>query len=132
MNAEPKTILIVDEDPAVRQTVREALDPDGYRFLTAANGTVAFAKAKSQAPDAIVMDVQMPKRDGLSALYDLRHDAATQAIPVIILTGVGGETGVRFTADNIEEFMGERPDACLDLPVDPEVLRETLRGVLSG
>lgn len=132
MNAAPKTILIVDDDPAVRQTVQAALEPDGYRFLTAINGRAAFAKAKSQAPDAIVMDVQMPKRDGLSALYDLRNDAATQAIPVVILTAVAGETGVRFTAENIEEFMGERPDACLEMPVDPEALRDTLRTVLRG
>ena len=130
MPAAQKKVLIVDEDPDVREFVRAALEPDGYEFITAVNGKAGYEKAKSEQPDAIVMDVQMPKRDGLSALYDLRQDAETKAIPVALLTGVADATGVRFTADSIEEFMGERPDAYLEKPAEPEAVRRTVRRLL--
>ncbi len=125
-----KTVLIVDEDPDVRQFVHTVLELDGYDFIEAINGQVAYEKAKEQQPDLIVMDVQMPKKDGLSALYDLRNDPETKGIPVILLTGVAETTGVRFSADTVEEFMGERPDAYIDKPADPDHLRDTARRLL--
>jgi len=125
-----KTVLIVDEDPDVRQFVRTVLGLDGYDFIDAVNGQVAYEKAKEQRPDLVVMDVQMPKKDGLSALYDLRNDPETKGIPVILLTGVAETTGVRFSADTVEEFMGERPDAYIDKPADPDHLRQTARKLL--
>lgn len=125
-----KTVLVVDEDPDVRQFVRTVLELDGYDFIEAINGQVAYEKAKEQQPDLIVMDVQMPKKDGLSALYDLRNDPETKGIPVILLTGVAETTGVRFSADTVEEFMGERPDAYIDKPADPDHLRDTARKLL--
>jgi len=127
---ERKKVLIVDEDPDIRQFVLIALEEDGYEFVEAVNGQKGYEKAKSEKPDLIVMDVQMPKRDGLSALYGLRQDPETKAIPVILLTGVAEATGVRFTADTIEEFMGERPDAYIEKPADPEKLRQTARKLL--
>jgi len=125
-----KTVLIVDEDPDVRQFVHAVLELDGYDFIEAINGQVAYEKAKEHQPDLIVMDVQMPRKDGLSALYDLRNDPDTKGIPVILLTGVAETTGVRFSADTVEEFMGERPDAYIDKPADPDHLRETARKLL--
>ena len=130
MSARGKKVLVVDEDPDVRDFVKAALEEDGYEFIEAVNGQAGCNKARSEQPDLIVMDVQMPKRDGLSALYGLRQDPETKAIPVILLTGVAESTGVRFTAETVEEFMGERPDAFIDKPADPEHLRETARKLL--
>ena len=126
-----KKILIVDEEPDVREFVRAALEDEGYQFLLAVDGKDGFEKARADRPDLIVMDVQMPRKNGLSALYDLRRDPATKSIPVVIFTGIAEKTGVRFSADSVEEYMGERPDAFLDKPADPSELRDAVRRLLS-
>jgi len=131
MPSEAKTVLIVDDEPDMREFVQVALEDDGYRFVTATDGAAALALVAEEQPALIVMDVQMPKKDGLTTLYDLRQDAAAKSIPVILLTGVSEKTGVRFTAESVEEYMGERPDAYFDKPVDPEVLRRAV-GELIG
>jgi len=126
-----KKVLIVDEDPDVRAFVQAALEDEGYEFVIATDGNVAIAKATSEKPDVVIMDVQMPNRDGLSALYHLRQEPETKSIPVILLTGVAETTGVRFTAESVEEFMGERPDVFIDKPAEPEELRNAVRDLLA-
>jgi CheY-like chemotaxis protein len=71
-------------------------------------------------------------KDGFSTLYDLRQDPATKSIPVILLTGVAKKTGVRFSAETVEEYMGERPQAFLSKPVEADELRRTARRLLGG
>jgi len=130
MNTEPKKILVVDEEPDMREFVQAALEDEGYQFVLAVDGRDGVEKAVAERPDLIVLDVQMPKKDGLSALYDLRRDPATKSIPVILLTGIAITTGVRFSAETVEEYMGERPDVFLDKPVEPEALRRAVRELL--
>ena len=132
MANEPKRVLVVDDEPDTRQFVQAALEEDGYDLLDAPNGNVALQKVRADRPDLIIMDVQMPKKDGLSTLYHLRQDPDTKAIPVILFTGVAEKTGVRFSADSVEEYMGERPQAFLNKPVDPEQLRHIVRQLLAS
>ena len=131
MSKKAKKVLIVDEEPDMRQFVQAALEEDGYQLIFATNGQEGVEKARAESPDLIVMDVQMPKKDGLSALYDLRQDPDTKAIPVVFLTGIAERTGVHFSAKTVEEYMGERPDAFLDKPVAPEQLRQTVQQLLA-
>ena len=132
MANEPKKVLVVDDEPDTRHFVHAALEDDGYHLLDAPNGNVALQKVQDDRPDLIIMDVQMPKKDGLSTLYNLRQDPETKAIPVILLTGMAEKTGVRFSADSVEEYMGERPQAFLNKPVDPEQLRHIVRQLLAS
>jgi len=127
-----RKVLIVDDEPDMREFAQAALEGEGYQCHLAADGSEAIEKAKSQRPDLILMDVQMPKKDGFSTLYDLRQDPATKSIPVILLTGVAKKTGVRFSAEAVEEYMGERPQAFLNKPVEAEELRRTVRRLLGG
>jgi CheY-like chemotaxis protein len=131
MATEGKKVLIADDEPDMREFVQVALEDDGYQFLLASDGDEAVQKAATEKPDLIIMDVQMPKKDGLTALYDLRHDPALKAIPVILLTGIAQKTGVRFSVESVQEYMGERPDAFFDKPVDPDKLREAVRKLLA-
>jgi len=126
-----KKVLIVDDEADMRDFVQAALEDDGYQFVLGADGNEAVEKAAAERPDLIVMDVQMPKKDGFAALYDIRHDPALKAIPVILLTGIAEKTGVRFSADTVKEYMGEQPDAYFDKPVVPEELRLAVRKLLA-
>lgn len=130
MANQPKKVLIVDDELDNRKFVRAALEDEGYTFVFARDGGDAVEKAAAEHPDLIVMDVQMPKKDGFAALYELRQDPALKAIPVILLTGIAEKTGVRFSAEAVHDYMGERPDAFLDKPVDPARLLATVRRLI--
>ena len=125
-----KKVLIVDDEADMRDFAQAALEDDGYQFVFGTDGNEAVEKAAAEKPDLIVMDVQMPKKDGFAALYDIRQDPALKAIPVILLTGIAEKTGVRFNADTVKEYMGEQPDAYFDKPVDPDKLRAAARKLL--
>lgn len=131
MSPEAKKVLIVDDEAEMLEFVQVALEDDGYDLRVAEDGKVALQKTREDRPDLIILDIQMPNKDGLSTLYDLRHDPATRAIPVLLLTGAAEKTGVRFSAAAVEEYMGERPELFLDKPVDPGELRQAVRSLLS-
>ena len=83
---------------------------------------------------SLVLEGKRTQREAgrLLSLSELRHDQAISRTPVIILTGVGEKTGVRFSKSDVGDFMGEEPDAYVEKPVDPKVLQETVRGLLGG
>jgi signal transduction histidine kinase/CheY-like chemotaxis protein len=89
-NVEPREreaiVLIVDDDPAFRYALRQMITADGRAFIVeeAHDGEEALEKARNFTPDVIVLDLQMPRRDGYEVLQDLRADPDTSAIPVLI------------------------------------------------
>jgi|GEM_PF-447631 len=79
-------VLIIDDDPSVRELLRRNLDVAGYRTETARNGDEGIELAKRLNPDAITLDVIMPKTDGWTVLSKLKADPKTADIPVVMLT----------------------------------------------
>jgi two-component system response regulator MprA len=77
-------ILIVDDDPGISQSLERALRREGYDVGTANDGEAALAVVESQRPDALVLDVSMPKLDGLSVCRRLRSQG--DRTPVLVLT----------------------------------------------
>jgi signal transduction histidine kinase/DNA-binding response OmpR family regulator/HAMP domain-containing protein len=80
------TVLVVDDDPAARDLLTANLKGSGYRLLHAANGDEALNLARVARPDAITLDVMMPKPDGWEVLSALKADADLRDIPVVIVT----------------------------------------------
>lgn len=79
-------VLLVEDTPELREVYREALEDAGLRVAAAADGLEGLEKAIALQPDVIVMDVRMPRLDGLAAIRQLREDARTRSIPVILST----------------------------------------------
>ncbi|MFF9148401.1 response regulator transcription factor [Streptomyces sp. NPDC055051] len=77
-------ILIVDDEPAVREALRRSLAFEGYATREAVDGVDALAAMESYAPDLVVLDVQMPRMDGLTAARRIR--AAGSTVPILMLT----------------------------------------------
>ena len=80
------SVLVIDDDPAVRELMSRLLVKDGFDVLLAAGGTDGLRIARERRPDAITLDVVMPELDGWSVLATLKSDPAVRDIPVIILS----------------------------------------------
>lgn len=83
------TILLVDDEPMVTDVVERYLRREGFHVLLAADGEAAVATARESAPDLILLDLMLPKIDGLTAFRQIRSHSS---VPVIILTAKGEET----------------------------------------
>jgi len=129
--ADGKTVLVVDDNPDAIEFANAVISEIGdINVITAENGDAGIEKAKAESPDLIVLDVMMPGKSGFDVFAELREDEGTKDIPIIMLTGVSEETGMKFSADDMGEFIGKRPEAFLDKPVDPAQLEETVKKTL--
>jgi len=126
----PKTILIVDDEPDAIDFAKEVLEGDGYAVITAPNGVQGLAKMRSEKPDLVVLDVQMPEMDGFEVFREMKKDETLKSLPVVMLTGIKEKVGIGFSADEMKDYMGERPADYIEKPIDPAKLRETIGKVL--
>jgi DNA-binding response OmpR family regulator len=83
-------VLLIDDDEDVRHMTRVSLGFEGFEVAEASDGTTGIAMARDQRPDAIILDVMMPGRDGIDVLRELREDATFAEVPVVILTAKAG------------------------------------------
>ncbi|HAA93473.1 MAG: hybrid sensor histidine kinase/response regulator [Rhodospirillaceae bacterium] len=83
---EYQTILVIDDDEAVRDLLQRFLVRNGYKVLLASDGEEGLALAREAKPDAITVDVLMPKVDGWAVLRELKEDAETTDIPVVVIS----------------------------------------------
>jgi two-component system phosphate regulon response regulator PhoB len=119
-----QTILLVDDDPQIRQLVRFTLEVPAYHILEARNGTEALELARHARPALIVMDWMMPGLSGVDVLRMLRQHPITAQIPVIMCTGRASETA--------HELSGTlHPTAYLVKPLNPLELLDTVQAVLA-
>jgi len=81
-----KSILLIEDDTALRENTAEMLELSGYTVITASNGRIGIEKAKEKHPNVIVCDIMMPEVDGYGVLETLSHDPETQHIPFIFLS----------------------------------------------
>lgn len=86
--------LIVDDDPSIRRLCGAVLERDGWDVREADNGLAAVEFCRDQVPDSIIMDVNMPEMDGLEATRRLRASAATEGVPIVILSGNDTRTDI--------------------------------------
>lgn len=97
------TILVVEDEPAIRELLVEVLQDEGYKVVAAADGIAALDILALQATDLVLTDVMMPGLDGLGVVRRMREQPGTARIPVIVMsavlrTGVEGLDRVSFLA----------------------------------
>ncbi len=84
--SKPRQVLLVDDDPDVIRGASLRLRAAGYDTISAADGAQGVATAVDQHPDAILLDVRMPRMDGLAALEKLQENEDTKSIPIVMLS----------------------------------------------
>ena len=95
MGNECKKILVVDDEEMIRDLTREFLEAEGFQVVTASDGRKGVEMAKSQHPDLIIMDVNMPALTGFQALKEIKTDIKTMKIPVFMLSTRNSEEDIQ-------------------------------------
>lgn len=93
-----KRILIVEDELSMQRALKNKLEQTGYTVATAADGMAAMSALRDAKPDLVLLDLIMPKLDGISVLRDIKKDENLQNVPVIILTNLS-------TGDKVAEAM---------------------------
>lgn len=120
-----KVILIVEDDAKNLILTRDLLQVSGYKTIEATDGEQGVELAKSNKPDLILMDIQMPKMDGLEATRILKADATTRNIPVLVLTA--------YAMKGDEERLSQAGcDGYITKPIDIKELLKKVADYLSG
>ena len=119
----PASILITDDESAIRLMLRTALETEGYLVSEAASGREALDAIKSHIPDLMVLDLNMPAIDGMAVLEQMKVLAAAHRPKIIILTAYGSiPAAVKATRLGALDFM--------EKPITPDELRHAVRSVL--
>jgi CheY-like chemotaxis protein len=92
------TILIVDDEPILRQLFQRVMEHEGHSVRTAANGREALESMREQVPDLILLDMQMPAMDGCTFLRLIRRHQDWAGVPVVIMSALANECDVRSVA----------------------------------
>uniref|UniRef100_UPI00405764A0 response regulator n=1 Tax=Candidatus Electronema sp. TaxID=2698783 RepID=UPI00405764A0 len=119
-----KKLLIVDDSPTELKLIMDVFSGPEYTLVTAGDGEEGVEKAKSEKPDLIILDVVMPKMNGFQACRTIKSEAATQAIPIILLTSKNQKS---------DEFWGKKQgaDVYLTKPFDSAELLKAVSGLLA-
>jgi len=121
-------ILIVDDEEELRQMMRDTLELANYEVAEAKDGEEGLAKAYSEAPDAILLDVSMPKMDGYEVVTKLRSDVLTHNIPTIMLTVRASEKDeIKGLSLGVDDYIIKPFNAMLLLARMKAVLERTSR-----
>jgi CheY-like chemotaxis protein len=117
-----KTILICDDEPALRELIRASLD-DRYLFAEASDGLTALELAREVEPDIVVLDLMLPRLGGLEVLARLRADEYLRDVPVLVITA-WNETREDVLAAGAAEFTSK--------PFDPDALKASIERLLEA
>ena len=126
----PEKILIVDDDPDMREALAIILESRGHEIISARDGIEALATLKAESPDLMILDLLMPKMDGFAVLKEL-HDgrwSKYRETPILILSSVREEASRR--RYELETALELGIDDYIEKPVSPDTLLERVENLL--
>jgi putative two-component system response regulator len=104
----PGTILIVDDEPNIREVLGSLLSEEGYRMDFAENGHAGYEKARELIPDLILMDITMPVMDGFDACRKIRTEPPLAQVPIIMITAVSDdESRIRSMQSGADDILSK-------------------------
>ena len=123
-----KRILVVDDEPDFAGIVQQNLEKEGFDVEVAYDGEEGLEKVRANPPDAIVLDVMMPGKDGYQVCSELKADDRFADIPIILLTAVASH--VTSTRYSHRDGMSTEADDYLAKPASAEQITESIKGLL--
>ena len=116
-------VLIVDDEPSIRQMVATLLSLEGFEVETAADGREALQCVADTEPDLVLSDVRMPNMNGCELLAAIRANPSLNSVRFVILAGLADDDATTAQAR-------AQADACVSKPFSRESLLDTLRSIL--
>ncbi|MFZ5568926.1 MAG: response regulator [Thermodesulfobacteriota bacterium] len=130
--ASEKKILVVDDEPDVRNFLATCIEDAGFHVETASNGEEALEKIESDPPDLMTLDMVMPRKSGIQVMRTLRQHSKCKNLPVIVITAHAHD---EFGSEDLKSFnafvSGHRPRYLLEKPVSPQKLVKAICEILS-
>ena len=122
-----KRVLVVDDEPDVREYLTALLEDNDFEVVTAEDGAEALQAVQAKAPDIITLDITMPEKSGVRFYRDLRENEALKHIPVIMVTGI---------SNDFEKFISSRkqvppPEGYMSKPIDRDKILKMIEELTS-
>jgi DNA-binding NtrC family response regulator len=125
MSAAPATILVVEDETALRQVLQRALTRQGYRVLAAGSAETAYELLGSERADAVLLDVRLPIMSGLALYLAILHRSPTLAGRIAIMTGDA-------EADGVQAWLERNPCTVLQKPFDLRAILDWVQSVVDA
>ena len=129
--ATAKKILLVDDDPDIREVLTMILESKGYQTVAATDGLECLAALRAENPDLVILDLLMPKMDGFAVLKELHEEkwAQYKGMPILILSSIReGASRRRWELETALEF---DIDDYIEKPIEPDTLLERVSRLLN-
>ena len=130
-HASEKTILVVDDEPDVRNFLATCINDAGFKVETAVDGIDALDKIKENKPDLMTVDMVMPRHSGITLMRKLRQNKEWENIPVIVITAHAKD---EFGSEDVKKFEAfaahHRPKYFMDKPITPAKLVKAIGEIL--
>ena len=127
--SEKKRILVVDDEPDFVSIVKKNLEKAGFDVEVAYDGVEGMEKVQANPPDAIVLDVMMPEKDGYQVCSELKRDEKYTDIPILLLTAVADH--VSSTRYSHYDGMSTEADDYLPKPASAEDILDSVQSLLN-
>ena len=118
-------VLLVDDDPVILKLLQVNFEMEGFNVSTANDGVEGLEKARAERPDIVLLDIMMPRMDGLQVTTELKGSADTKDIPIILLSA-------KAQASDVQAGKEMGADDYLTKPFDPLELLERVSELLEG
>jgi len=129
--ASEKTILVVDDEPDVREFLSACIKDAGFQVKTAEDGVDGFEKIEKYMPDLVTVDMVMPRRSGINLIRKLKKTKGMANIPVIVITAHAQD---EFGEEDISKFEGFathlKPRYIMEKPITPDTLKKAICNIL--
>ncbi|MGI8792671.1 MAG: response regulator transcription factor [Acidimicrobiales bacterium] len=118
-------VLLVDDDPVILKLLQVNFEMEGYTVVTANDGVEGLEQARAERPDVILLDIMMPRKDGLEVTRELKGDDDTKHMPIILLSA-------KAQATDVELGKAAGANDYITKPFDPLELLDRVREMLDG
>ena len=124
-----KRIVIIDDDPDVREALTMILEPAGYELTCCATGPEGLATIQSDPPDLILLDIMLASpSEGFHLAYELRRDEVSCNVPIIMISSIGQTMGMDYAKELGTEYVPA--EKFLDKPLTAEVVLNAVKETL--
>jgi DNA-binding response OmpR family regulator len=118
------TVLVVDDDPVIQKLLQVNFEMEGYDVVIAGDGEEGLALVREERPDVVLLDVMMPKMNGLDVAAAMRADKITESIPIIMLSA-------KAQASDVQAGLDLGVDDYVTKPFDPLELLDRVTALLA-